>query len=82
MTQNWALLTPPLSRAAGLYSQSLKKRNSTEHLTAMMLHSVLLAGGLAAASASVTSCWKDGQTAPCGPGNDQCGVPLVAARPR
>ena len=27
--------------------------------------------------ASVTQCWKDGKTAPCGPGNDQCGPPQV-----
>ena len=25
--------------------------------------------------ASTTQCWKDGVTAPCGPGNDQCGPP-------
>ena len=23
----------------------------------------------------MTQCWKDGVTAPCGPGNDQCGPP-------
>jgi sucrose-6-phosphate hydrolase SacC (GH32 family) len=37
---------------------------------------------LGSASGSVTTCWKDGITAPCGPGNDQCGPPQdPAGRP-
>ena len=49
----------------------------------MALAASALAALLAGGAGSVTTCWKNGKTAPCGPGNDQCGPPQDPnARPK
>ena len=47
------------------------------------LHSEQSHSSVRAGAGSVTTCWKNGKTAPCGPGNDQCGPPQEPnARPK
>ena len=56
-----------------LYAGKTTENGAHMKTTALCL---VIAGALTGpALGSQTQCWKDGVTAPCGPGNDQCGPP-------